>query len=87
MATFFLFFLVLILIVVFIVLSFVGSILGGILNFFGIGSNKRRNFSNKNSSEKNSSQGSHQSQEGAKRMRKFKNIAEDADYEVMKNEE
>ena len=85
MAAFFLFFLILILIVIFIALSLVGSIVGGILNFLGIGSNKRRNFSNRNAAEEDLKQHSYQSQEGARRMREFKNAAEDADYEVIDN--
>ena len=66
-------------------LSLVGSIVGGILNFFGIRSNKRRSFSNRNSSADDLKQGSHQSKEGARRMRKFKNEAEDTDYEIVEN--
>jgi hypothetical protein len=84
MAAFFLFLLVLILIVVFVVLSLVGGILRGILRFLGIGgSSRRRNFSYKNSSEENVHSSAHQSREGAIRMRKFKNTAEDTDYEII----
>ena len=85
MAAFFLFFLILILVIILMVLSLVGNIVGGILNFFGIGSNKRRNFSDRNSSGEDLKQGSHQSKEGARRMRKFKNTAEDTDYEIIEN--
>lgn len=83
MTAFFLFFFILILIIFFVALNLLGSILSGILRFFGIGSGKRRNSSNKKSSGENPEQTSRQSQEGARRMRKFKNAAEDADFEVM----
>jgi len=83
MATFFLFLLILILVVFFIVLSFVGGILRGILGLFGIRSRKRKRrfFSEENYSDEKESPVSPQSEEGARRMRKFKNAAEDADYE------
>ena len=84
MGAFLLFLFILILIIVFMVLSLAGSIVGGILNFLGISTNKRKNFSNRNSSGKDLKQ-NRQSQEGARRMRKFKNAAEDADYEVIDN--
>jgi len=82
---FLLFFLILILVIIFIAFSLIGGILRAILSLFGISSNKRRNFSNRNSFEEDLKQGSHQSQEGARRMRKFKNAAEDTDYEVIEN--
>jgi hypothetical protein len=82
MGAFLLFLLVLILIIIFLALSLVGSIVGGILNFFGIKTNKRRNYSNR--SDENFKQ-NHQSKEGARRMHKFKNTAEDTDYEVIDN--
>jgi len=82
MGAFFLFILVLILVVIFLVLSLIGNIVGGILNFFGIKSSRRRNFSNR--SDGNFKQNS-QSEEGARRMHKFKNTAEDADYEIVDN--
>jgi len=85
MIAFFSFFLILILIIILVVLSLVGSIVGGILNFLGIGSNKRRNFSNRNAAGEDLKQHSYQSQEGVKRMRKFKNAAEDTDYEIIDN--
>ena len=81
MGAFLLFLLFLVLIVFFIVLSLAGSIIGGVLNFLGIGSRKRRNYSSKTN--KNLKQDPPRSQEGAIRMRKFKNTAEDTEYEVI----
>jgi len=85
MAAFFLFLLILILVIFFIALSLVGSILRGIFSFFGIGSRKRKRFSNENSSDEDVMSEAHQSREGARRMRKFKNTAEDTDYEIIEN--
>ena len=85
MAAFFLFLLVLIFVIFFIILSLVGGILRGILRFFGIGSNRHRSFSYKNSTEEHVNSSAHQSREGAIRMRKFKNTAEDTDYEIIEN--
>jgi len=82
MGAFFLFLLVLILVIFFLALSLIGSIIGGILNFFGIKTNKRRNYSN--GTEENFKQ-NHQSKEGARRMHKFKNTAVDTDYEIINN--
>ena len=79
MVAFLLFLLILILIVFFMVLSLAGSIIGGILNFLGIG--KLKNYSNKTN--KNLKQDPPRSQEGAIRMRKFKNTAEDTEYEII----
>ena len=82
MGAFLLFILVLILVIIFLFLSLVGNIVNGILSFFGIKSDKRRAAST--GSEGNPKQNS-QSEEGAKRMLKFKNTAEDADYEIVEN--
>ena len=82
MGAFLLFLLILILIIIFLALSLIGSIVSGILSFLGIKSNKRRNFSNRTN--ENFKQDS-QSEEGARRMHKFKNTAEDADYEIVDN--
>jgi hypothetical protein len=65
------------------VLSLAGSIIGGIINFLGIGSNKRRNYANK--SDKNLNQDTPRSQEGARKMQKFKTTAEDVEYEMIGN--
>ncbi|MDR0412843.1 MAG: hypothetical protein LBH61_03455 [Dysgonamonadaceae bacterium] len=85
MGAFFIFLLILILVIVFVAVSLVGSILGGILKFLGFGSNRRGDASGRNFSGQNPEQPPHQSQEGAKRMRKFKNTAEDADFETINN--
>jgi hypothetical protein len=74
--------LVLILIIFFLALSLIGSIVRGVLNFFGIKTSKRRNYSNRTDEDFKQN---HQSQEGARRMHKFKNTAEDTDYEVIDN--
>ncbi len=85
MGAFLLFLFILVLVIFFIALSFVGGILRGILGFFGIKSNKRRHFSDKNYSEKEVKPDLHQSVEGARRMRKFKKSAEDIDYEIIED--
>ena len=82
MGAFFLFLLVLILIIVFLALSLIRGIVGVIFSFFGIKSNRRRTFSNRTN--ENFKQDS-QSEEGARRMHKFKNTAEDAEYEIVDN--
>ena len=84
MGAFLLFLLVLILIIIVLALSLIRSIVGGILSFLGIKSNKRRNYSNRTGENFKQNQNS-QSQEGARRMHKFKNTAEDADYEIIDN--
>ncbi|MDR1730227.1 MAG: hypothetical protein LBR52_06155 [Prevotellaceae bacterium] len=85
MGAFLLFLLILVLVIFFIALSLVGGILRGIFGFFNIKSNKRRRFSDENYSEKKEKPDSYQSVEGARRMRKFKKTAEDADYEEIEN--
>ncbi len=83
MGAFLLFLLVFLLVIILIAFSLVGNILRGILDFFGIGSRKQSRFSNKNHSGEDARP--HQSAEGAKRMRKFKNAAEDTDYEMIEH--
>ena len=83
MSAFFIF-LLLIILIIFIAFSLISSILGGILNFFGLGSKKHGYFSNQKSSE-NKSQRHTYSEESAKRMRKFKNSAEDIGFEVIED--
>jgi hypothetical protein len=73
------FLLILIVIVVFVVISILGSILGGFLNLFGL----RKNSGKTSGSNRNATTGTAQSKDGATRMRKFKNVAEDADYEII----
>jgi len=80
MGAFFLFIVILILIILFLALGFVGSIVGGILKFFGINVGKRKTASGRNRYEEDLKQ-VYRSEEGTRRMRKFKNTAEDAEYE------
>ena len=82
MGTFLLFLLILLLVIFLMVLNLAGGILRGILGFFGIGSRKHKHSSSKKNYSEEAAK-PNQSVEGAKRMRKFKNAAEDADYEVV----
>jgi len=79
MGAFFIFLLALILLIIFIAFNLISSILGGILNFFGLGSKKHRYFSNRESPENKY----YNSEENAKRMRKFKNMAEETGFEII----
>jgi len=86
MGAFLIFLLAIIVLIIFIAYSLINSILGGIANFFGIGSKRRRYYSNRGGySEEESQQYSSRSEESVKRMRKFKNTAEDADFEIIEN--
>ena len=84
MGAFFIFILVLILLIVFIAFNLISSILGGIFNFLGLGSQKHRYSSNREFSDDKSKQ-YYRSEESVKRMRKFKNLAEDTGFEIVKD--
>jgi hypothetical protein len=78
------FLLILIIIVGFVLISIVGSILGGFVNLFRSG--RRAGPASGANRNATSTTGQAQSQEGVRRMKKFKNAAEDADYEILDEE-